>query len=211
MALTTTTLAAALTAGASKMLVASATGIAAGDQGRVGDEIVQVTKGYVTGSTTVPILRGQSGTVAQAHPSGANVTHGTAQEFGDPSPQVVPGYPLAGRARTMTSYSAAGAIALPSPGSDAVAVINGTSALAMTLANPTKDQDGDILVIIGNGKSASTITYTAGFGNAGSGYDVITLQTGGQVGLILMACNGIWVILGTPITGTTTAISAAIA
>lgn len=212
MALTTTTLAAACAADASKITVTSATGLVIGDIVRVDQELMRVTKGYVSGSTVVPVLRGQSGTVAQAHASSANVTHGTPSEFGDPAAQVVPGYPIAGRARTMTSYSATGAIALPTPGTDAVAVINGTSTLAMTLANPTKDMDGDCLIIIGNDKSASTVTYTAGFGNAGSGYDVITLQTGGQVGFTLMACNGIWVIIGAPtITGTSTSVSVAIA
>ena len=211
MALTTTTLAAACTADASKLSVTSATGIAQGDIIKIDDEILQVTKGYVVGTTSVPVLRGQSGTVAVAHPSSANLSHDTPAGFGDPSPQVVPSYPLAGRARTATSYSAAGAIALPSPGSDAVAILNGTSAIALTLANPTKDMDGDILIIIGNGKSQSTVTYTAGLGNAGSGYDVLTLQNGGQVGCILMACNGIWVLLGAPFTGTTTALSIAIA
>jgi len=211
MALTTTTLAAACAADASKLTVTSATGIAQNDILKIDDEILKVTKGYVVGSTIVPVLRGQSGTVPSAHQSGANLTHDTPDGFGDPSAQVVPSFPLAGRARTLTSYTAAGAIALPTPGSDAVAVINGTATIAMTLANPTKDMDGDILVIIGNGKSASTVTYTAGLGNAGSGYDVLTFQTAGQVACMLMACNGIWVLLGAPFTGTTTALSIAIA
>lgn len=211
MALTTTTLAAACAADATKLTVASATGIAQGDIIKIDDEVMKVTKGYVVGATIVPVLRGQSGTVPVAHPSGANLTHDTPAGFGDPGAQVVPSYPLAGRARTMTSYSAAGAIALPTPGTDAVAILNGTSTIAMTLANPSKDQDGDILTIIGNGKSASTVTYTAGLGNAGSGYDVLTLQNAGQVACMLMACNGVWVLLGAPFTGTTTALSIAIA
>lgn len=201
-----------MAADASKLTVASATGIAQGDIIKVDEETMQVTKGYVVGATIVPVLRGQTGGVAVAHPSGANLSHDTPAGFGDPAAQVVVSYPLAGRARTMTSYTAAGAIALPSPGTDVQAILNGTSAIAMTLANPSKDQDGDELVIMGNGKSASTVTYTAGFGNAGSGYDVITMQTGGQTGFTLRACNGIWVIIGAPpITGTTTALSLAIA
>jgi hypothetical protein len=211
MALTTTTLAADCAEDASKITVTSATGIAQADIIKIDDEVLKVTKGYVVGSTIVPVLRGQSGTVPSAHPSGANLTHDTPDGFGNPAAQVVPAYPLAGRARTLTSYTDAGAIALPTPGTDAVAVINGTSTIAMTLANPTKDQDGDILVIIGNGKSASTVTYTAGLGNAGSGYDVLTLQNAGQVACMLMACNGIWVLLGAPFTGTTTALSIGIA
>jgi hypothetical protein len=102
---------------------------------------------------------------------------------------------------------------LPAPGSDAVAVIIGTSTLTMTVAAPTKDMDGSILYIMGNGKSASTVAFDAtnGIGNAGSNYDVITFQNAGDVSISVMAINGYWNLVGSPITGTTTALSVAIA
>jgi hypothetical protein len=77
-----------------------------------------------------------------------------------------------------------------------VAIINGTGALAMTLANPTKDMDGDSLIIIANGKAAHTVTYTAGLGNGGGNYDVGTYSGTLAGGCTLMACNGFWVLIG---------------
>ena len=104
----------------------------------------------------------------------------------------------------MTSYSATGAIALPLPGADAVAILNGTSALAMTLANPTKDMDGCVLYVVGNGKAAHTITYTAGLGNAGSGLDVGTFASGAQLCQSFIAANEIWCSLPSIFGGTQT-------
>lgn len=210
MAFTTTTLASAMAAGDTAMVVTSATGFAAGNKVLIDQEMFQVVNSYVSG-TTIPVIRGQEGTAATAHAASANVTTGLGSDFANPGAQTPVTYAIAGKVRTVTSYSASGAIALPTAGTDAVAILNGTSALAMTLANPTKDMDGSILYIAGNGKSASTVTYTAGFGNAGSSYDVLTAQTAGQVGITLMAVNAIWVVIGgPPITGTTTALTWAI-
>lgn len=204
MALTTTTLSAAITADARSATVASATGIVAGDYMLIDQEFVRVGKSYTSG-TTIPLSgRGLNGTVAAAHVSGANVTHGVGSDFANAGPQAAVSYPVAGRPRTVTSYSAAGAISLPTPGTDAVAIINGTDALAMTLANPTKDMDGCVLTIVGNGKAAHTVTYTAGFGNAGASYDVATFDANGQNAVVVAAANAIWVLLS-PMTGTLTA------
>lgn len=210
MALTTTTLSSACAASDQSIVVASATGFAAGYLVLIDGEMLKVRKDYVSG-TTIPVLRGQDGTKRVAHVSSANVTVGTAADFATPVEQGFVDYAVVGRGRQVFSYSASGAITLPNPGSDAVAILNGTGTLAMTLANPTKDMDGSVLTIVGNGKSASTVTYTAGFGNAGSSYDVITFQNAGQVSISCIAANGIWVLLNTPITGTSTAVSVAIA
>lgn len=213
MALTTTTLNGAITAEAQSMVVTSATGFVAGNYAKIDQEIIRIGKSYVSG-TTIPVSgRGLSGTVAAAHQTTANVTTGSGQDFGTSNgPQVVPSYPIAARARELRSYTAAGAIALPTPGNDMVAVINGTATIALTVAAPTKDQDGDLLYIIGNGKSASTVDVTNGIGNAGASYNLLTAQTAGQVGVTLMACNGQWVLVGgPPLTGTTTALTWAIA
>jgi hypothetical protein len=210
MALTTTTLSAAVAQSDVSIVVASATGFAAGNLILIDQEVMQVSKNYVSG-TTIPVQRGLDGSAQTTHKASANVTTFLASDQPGPAPQEVTQWPIAGKARRVLSYSAAGAITLPNPGEDMVAVLIGTSTIAMTLANPTKDMDGCVLTIIGNGKSASTVTYTAGFGNAGSSYDVITFQNAGQVSISVMAVNAIWVLLNTPITGTTTAVSVAIA
>lgn len=211
MAVTTTTLSSAVTVNDTSIVVASATDVGPGDYVLIDQETLQVIKSYVSG-TTVGVLRGQNGTSTAAHASGANVTHGSGSDFAEAGQQHVVTYAAAGRVRDLKSYSAAGAITLPSAGRDMVAVINGTTAIAMTLAQPTKELDGSVLTIVGNGKSTSTVTLpTTGVGNAGSGYDVITLQAAGQVGTQFMAMNGFWVLVPGPLTGTTTALSGAIA
>lgn len=209
MAITTTTLSAAVAQGDTTITVASATSFAAGSLILIDQEWMQVAKSYVSG-TGIPVLRGQDGTVQAAHKSSANVRMGLATDFGNPVAQTVTQNPNV-RGRTLTSYSAAGAISFPTPGSDAVAVINGTGALAMTLANPTTDMDGCVLTVIGNGKAAHTITYAAGFGNGGGSYDLLTFASGAANSVQVMACGGFWVTLPSLIGGTATAVTVTIA
>jgi hypothetical protein len=209
MALTTTTNAVAITALDQTITVASATGFSAGMMVKINTEFCQVRKDYVSG-VVVPLLRGLAGTFPQAHAITSNVTVGNPGDFAEAAPQGTLAYPFV-RVRQFASYNADGAITLPTPGNDMVALINGTVARAMTLANPTKDQDGDMLIILGNGKAAHTVTYTAGLGNAGSGLDVATFDTGGQCSIMLIAANAIWVPLPSPLSGTLTAIDVAVA
>lgn len=210
MALATTTLSSAVSITDNTIVVASATSVQAGRIVRVDGEFMKVVQSYVSG-TTVGVLRGQDGTVTAAHAASANVTHGLASDFANPPAGVqasVTNPPSV--AYTTTSYSAAGAIAFGAA-QWTTAILNGTGALAMTLANPTKDQDGIILAILGNGKAAHTVTYTAGLGNAGSSYDVGTFDGSGQCSMLLIAANAIWVPLPSPLSGTLTSIDVAIA
>jgi hypothetical protein len=195
MALTTTTLNGAIDKNAATITVTSGTGFAAGSLIKIDDEFMQVTSDYVSG-TGVGVLRGREGTAAQAHATSANVTVGLPSDFVAGAPQVKSLSPIAAKARPLISYSAAGAITLPTMGNDAVAVINGTGALAMTLASPTKEIDGSILWIVSNGKAAHTVTVTAGFGANTTNSDVMTFN-GSQTGCIqCIACNGVWVLVG---------------
>lgn len=209
MALVTTTLSSAVAVTDNSIVVASATSIAVGRLIFVDGEQMQVQKAWVSG-TTVPVARGLGGTVTAAHVASANVVHGDAADFSNPgagnSPVQLPNV----RTRTVTSYSASGAITLPTQGTDAVAIVIGTSTLAMTIAAPSKDIDGSILYIMGNAKSASTFTFASGIGNAGGSYDAYAAQTAGNVGMSVMAVNGFWNLLNGPITGTTTALSVAV-
>ena len=202
MALTTTTCSSAIAAADQSIVVASATGFSAGKKVLVNGEFMQVRKDYASG-TTIPVLRGLDGTLPLAHAVTSNVTVGDGSDFANAAPTGTVAYPRT-RVREVRSYNADGAIALPTPGNDMLAIINGTSARAMTLANPTKDQDGDVLIVVGNGKAAQTITYTAGLGNGGSGLDVGTFDTGAQCAEQFIAANGIWVPLPSPRAGTLT-------
>lgn len=211
MAFTTTTLSANVAVNDTTIVVASANGFAAGSQVLIDGEVLKVVQTYVSG-TTIPVLRGLNGTVTSAHQLTANVTVGLGSDFADATPFTTVTYPTV-RARTITSYTTAGAITLPTAGSDAVAIINGTATIAMTVAQPTKDMDGDLLIIVGNGKSASTVTFPSatGIGNAGGSYDVLTFQNAGQVCVSFIAANGVWCLFSGVLTGTSTALSAGIA
>lgn len=216
MALTTTTTNGAVSADQTTVRVTSGTGFGKGKLIRVDDEFMLQTADAASSSTDIiPVMRGVNGTVAKAHVTSANVTVGNPyDDYTGDAVATAALYPLAGRQRRLLSYAASGAITLPSPGTDMVAVLIGTSALTMTVAAPTKDMDGCVLTIFGNAKSASTIQFdgTVGLGNAGASYDIITLQTAGNVGVQVMAINGFWNIAAAPaITGTTTAIGVAIA
>lgn len=211
MALTTTTLSAACAVDDTQISVTSATGFAANSLVQVGQEFMQVYSNYVSG-TILQVRRGLNSTFPYAHPSGTNATAGTPTDFAGPSATVVTAYPLSGLRRKRLEYSASGAITLPTSGEDMIAVLNGTSALAMTIAVPTKDIDGSFLWIVSNGAAAHTITFTGGLSGAGTSYDVITVNATAPIAVHAMACNGLWMsIVSTPMAGTVTAITGTVA
>ncbi len=211
MALTNTTLSSACALGDKTIVVASATGFAAGYEVKIDGEVMKVTQDYTSG-TTIPVLRGRGGTVQAAHPSSAVVTVGVGSDFPNPNPGAQAVAYDAFLSRSYKSYSAAGAIDLPTAANElAIRVILGTSTLAMTVADPSKAIDGALMLIVAAAKSQSTITFATGVGNAGSSYDVITLQNAGDPALLFVACNGVWCLAGGVLTGTTTALSGAIA
>jgi len=208
MALVRTTLTAAVLESDSKIAVTSATGFAVGYQIRIGDETMQVSKGYVAASLQVPVLRGQAGTLAKAHANGSGVTVGAAADYANTTPpQTSAPFMIAGRARVINEYNAAGAIALPPPGADAIAVINGT-VLAMTLAVPTSEMDGCVLTILGTVGAAHVITVAGGIG--GSALVTATFDASGRCAMQFLAYNQIWYPLPSPFSGTLTGIDVAL-
>lgn len=214
MALVRTTLSSACAATDSSIKVASATSISPGVQIRIDDETMYVTKAYVLASTTVPVVRGRNGTQSAAHPTTAGVVHGlpSDSEWSVQSADVPVQYPLAGRARRTASYSAAGAITLPLPGEDVLAIINGTSVCAMTIAAPGKAIEGSELIIAANGAAAHTLTFAGGLSGAGTSYDVITINATAPVALRFIAVNSLWqCFVATPLQGTVTNITATVA
>ena len=200
MALVTTTLGAAVAVTDNVITVASATSLTAGRLIRIDGEYMEINQAY-TGGVIVGVLRGQEGSVTAAHQSGANVVTALASDLASAPSQVNEGVLYPGQMSvTTTSYSAAGAIAF-GLSQWTIAIINGTAALAMTIANPTKDQDGCYLHIVANGKAAHTVTYTAGLGNGGANFDVGTFSGTLAMSSLLVAANGFWVSVG-PTTAT---------
>lgn len=211
MALTTTTLNGAIDQNTTLIRVTSGTGFGRNKFLRCDDEeMLQTADADSSQTTLIPVMRGVNGTAAKAHVTGANVVVGTGAEFTGDAVATADSYPLAGRQRRVVSYSASGAITLPSPGTDMVAILNGTSVIAATIADPSKDMDGSLLYIASNGAAAHTATFASGLNNAGSSYDVLTAN--GTKPVLLgpfMAVNGFWMApVGVAMAGTVTNITA---
>jgi hypothetical protein len=194
MAITTTTLASAVVVTDVAVVLTSATGVTAGCSLKIDGENMRVIGSYTSG-TTVPVSRGRDGTATKAHPATANVVIELPSDLTGQGPQTAAQWPNL-VCREVQSYSASGAIALPRPGQDVIAVLNGTSTLTMTVANPTTDMDGTMLYVLSNGKGAHTLTVggSSGVGNGGSTMDVGTYNTTEATGCALMALNGFWVL-----------------
>lgn len=194
MALATTTLSSAVAVNQNFIVVASATSMAANRIVRVDDEFMQVMNHYSTG-TTVPVIRAVDGTANTAHPASANVVHGEAQDFSADPAQAQTTVPFRRTVRVV-SYSAAGAIALPKAGEDLRVIINGTGALALTLAVPTTDLDGCMITFIANGVAAHTITAAGGFGANTTNSDVMTFHATQRTSFSCVAANSVWNLVG---------------
>ena len=204
MSLATTTLSSAVTTTDTSIVVASATSMAAGRLILIDQEMMQVGQGYTSG-TTVPVLRGREGSanLATSHKATANVTHGTAQDFNAPPAQSYTGYPLP-RSRQIISLTATSTLTLPTAGEDMLVILNGTSAITLTIPVPTKDMDGCTLTIAGNGAAAHLYTFTGGLNGAGSSYDIVTGNAGPIPFLMqVTAVNGAWMVPCCPAMGGT--------
>lgn len=91
------------------------------------------------------------------------------------------------------AYTVAGAL-YTVPGAHTI----GTSgALAMTLAPPTKDMDGVIMVITASTAQAHTVTYTAGFSQSTTSSDVATFGGAVNDGMVIYADAGVWRVIST--------------
>jgi hypothetical protein len=204
MALAVTTLTSACSATDNQIVVALATSLAAGRFIKIDSEMMQVTKGYVTASLTVPVTRGVNGTVAAVHVAGGAaaadnslVIHGDAADFSD----VAAGGPMvtfpAQPAVDIVAYSATGAIALPKAGTNRIVKLNGTTVCVMTLANPTLEMDGTRLTIIASGTAAHTgAAHTVTFASGVNGTAYVTFTfTAYMVGFEVIALNQRWNIL----------------
>lgn len=213
MAAVDTTLASACAVNDTSVVVASATSIVANYIMRIDGETMVVDRTYVSG-VTIPVRRGQDGGYNQAHASGAKVHTAAASDtaWGAITPQSDVQFPLS-VPTVRASYTASGAIALPNPGQNLAVELNGTSALAMTLAVPGTLLDECILWISSNGAAAHTVTVTGGLSGVGTADDVITINATGPVTLgPFKAINGLWQsAVVVPMAGTVTNVTATVA
>ena len=198
MALANTTLAAACSATDKQITVASATSLAAGLSLLINGEFMLITKAYVVGSVTVPVLRAQEGTVQVAHVTSSKVSAFLLpSDLATPDPQLDTTSPLAGRARIPSSVTASSAWTPRAGNQDEIVYLNGTSVIALTIVNPTMDQNGKVVTFAGNGIAAHTITYTTtGFGNVGGTSDVVTFSATQMQTFNMIAVGGFWLHYG---------------
>jgi hypothetical protein len=190
MAVNGTKLAAAIDASTLDISVASATGASAGRICKIEDEYSVVVK--VSGTIISLRSRGDHGTVSRPHNIGAPVAFADATDF-----ETIPGARHRGQYEQKDDvifYGAAGAIAIPDK--DATIVLDGATVLAMTLADPSRLQEGRKLSIVANGAAAHTITAAAGFNAGGASVDVGTFAAAVGNGLDIVAVNGKWVVVG---------------
>lgn len=214
MALAETTLSSAVAADDKSIVVASATSVAAGRLIQIGGEMMQVTKGYVTASTTVPVLRGIAGTVSEAHVASQRVVHGDAADWGASPATSVASLSIQPRPRRVVSYTGttAATCELPKPGEDLLVILNGSAINTLTVPVPTKDLDGCMITIVNSAGAAHVITFTGGLGGASTSYDVVTLNGTGTCAMQVIACNEVWCgIFAPPMGGTVTNIIGSIA
>ena len=199
MALIRTTLAAAATVNDTTISLVNTAGLMEGMGILIDAEWLQVTTAYKVGQATtlVPVLRGRNGSAGAEHALGAAVVIGTAADFATPPAQspVAVNAP-ANRVREIKSVGIAGPVPLPKPGTDLFCMLTGTTVLAMTLANPGKDQDGDILTVANISPAAHTVTYAGGFGGVVAS-DVVTFPAApASAAFTAIACNERWVAFG---------------
>lgn len=219
-----TTLAAALNATDRTVSVASNATIAKGDWLMVDGEAMLIQD--FTG-TLLTVVRGQQGSRTTAHANSTTVWTGVPARFyqNEPSgtctaanelflPHLVPRsgsiYQCQsgewvlwqrngirqysdGRSDGGTTYTTAGAIAVQ-PG---ISFIGSAGALAMTLVDPTVQQNGMIMTILASTAQAHTVTNTTGFGGGTTARDVCTFGGAINDGLTIIAFNAVWWVINT--------------
>ena len=186
MALTNTTISAAVSADALVIPVTSATGFAAGNFLRIDNEFMQVVS--VSGTNISVRSRGDFGSAAVAHNILAICVTGLTSDL--------PNFPMGESAQvdpseqTIVSYSVDGAIAIPDQ--NTLVVLTKAGVAAMTLAAPSKAQDGLQVTILSATANAHTVTYTAGFYGDTTSSDVATFAAKVGASMTIQAQGGKW-------------------
>lgn len=202
MAITTTTLSAAVGVNDQFINVASATGITApNNQTGSGITYLKIDQEYVLvigiSGTVIQVLRGQMGSGNAAHLNNTLVFIGLPTDF--PSQQV--------KFNTIEAVTAtmggmnlppiklggsADAIPVTGPGNY---VVTTAGVNAMTLAAPTAAQDGLIITVFSDTTNAHTITATSLFANGTALKTTATFPAFRGAGVILKASNLVWHVL----------------
>lgn len=203
MALTSTTLSAAITVNDLIAPVTSATGFATSTTApqfvRIDNEFMIIHPSYA-GSTSknIPVYRrGDQGSRVVAHNALATVVTGLFSDMAALQAGAVTPIAIPAEIPDIATYSVNGAIAIPTK--NTVVQLDKAGVAAMTLAAPGLDQDGLQLTVIGLTAQANTVTCPSALfmsGLSGSPHTIWTATTGykGQ-GFTVQASQGFWVVL----------------
>lgn len=190
MAITNTTLSAALSATGTRIYVASASGATVGQSVKIEDEYAIVAE--INGTVIDLKHRGDRGTLANAHTTGATVSFFASEsDLAQPGPRQRDAFQPSGWA--VESIAADGAITIPTQ--DTILYVTKATAAALTLAAPGKDSSGVWLHIISRTAAAHTVTYTAGFQQDTTTSDVATFAAKKGANLLLRAVHGEWIVV----------------
>lgn len=187
MAFTATTLAADLSATATKATLTSGTGFAAGQVAKIDGEYVRI--GAVSGATISGLFRGYNGTIAAAHDVLSTViTTALPNDWtGIQSGADVDRPPFSD---DVISVGENGAIACPTR--DTTIVLTKATALASTtLADPPKDRDGLRVTVTSATDAAHVITGTFADGTTGA-HTTATYAAFNGATMVLVAQQGVW-------------------
>ncbi len=195
MAITATTLSAAVAASDLTMRVAAATGFVKGYVINVNGEYMVQTED-ITGTTVAIGKRGQEGTYNQAHASGSVVLVGLASDFPAAPPGAATVTPYA-PTWNIASYNAAGAITVPTLKQNVFVKLKSGAGSAMTIGDPGYGVEGVEMIIQAEDAQAYTLTNATGFNGGGGGADVATYS--GVVGdnMHIKAVSGTWKTIAT--------------
>lgn len=210
MAITATTLSAAIGASDVSFLVASATGITAPNF-QTGSGIIYLMVDEermlvlaITG-TLVSVVRGYAGTQAQSHLTGSQVQIGNPGDY--PIFNEIVGNFMARKetlgAQNLPGIFLAGSADAIDPTLPGFYVVKTAGVDAMTLAAPTLKEEGNVIDVWSDTDQAHTITATSLFAVGGAALkSVATFPAHRGAGVKLRACNLVWHVLSTGGTGT---------
>lgn len=207
MAITATTISAAVKVGDLVIPVTSATGFAtsatAPQYVKIDNEYMVIAPSYVSG-TNIPVYRrGDQGSAQVAHNALAICTTGLFSDLPALAPMqdaAASGFmPFPSGFSTVQYYSVSGAITVPT--ANTMVVLNKAGVAAMTLAAPIAGTDGVLLYVTSATAQAHTVAATSliGDGTSGSPHTTATFTTGyiGQ-GMLLVVANGIYNVISAP-------------
>ena len=187
MALTQTSLAGAVTGTDLILPVTSATGFAVGNWVRIDTEWIGAVLA-VNGTQVSVRGRGDQGTAGVAHQALAPVTTGLGSDYpGIPPGATVPEPP---DEEQIAEYSVNGAIAVPV--NNTVILLSKAGVAAMTLAAPSKAQDGLRITITSTTANAHTVTATGLYKTGAATVNLATFAAFAGAGFSAVALNGLW-------------------